>query len=165
MEAGEGMEMAAQASPGGAERREEERYAVDWDADIFIPERTTMFRGRVINLSQSGCYVQTVAWVRVPPTTVVELVIKVDGRLIRVQAEARYAQSRTGVGLRFLALEKDIRQRLDWIIEDLRQTPAAVAVVDEVDEVDPVDEGNEAEPAQGDGGEDVDGAAEAQGLA
>jgi hypothetical protein len=150
MEAGEGMEMAAQASPGGAERREEERYAVDWDADIFIPERTTMFRGRVINLSQSGCYVQTVAWVRVPPTTVVELVIKVDGRLIRVQAEARYAQSRTGVGLRFRALEKEVRQRLDWVIEELRETAAAV-----------VDEG-EAEP--GDGGEDAARAAEEPGL-
>ena len=165
MEGGEGIVMATESSCEGAERRDEERYAVSWDAEIFIPERTTMLRGRIVNISPSGCYVQTVAWVRVPPTTVVELVIKVDGRLIRVQAEARYAQSRTGVGLRFLALEKDIRQRLDWIIEDLRQTPAAVAVVDEVDEVDPVDEGNEAEPAQGDGGEDVDGAAEAQGLA
>jgi hypothetical protein len=153
MEAGEGMEMAAQASPGGAERREEERYAVDWDADIFIPERTTMFRGRVVNLSLSGCYVQTVAWVRVPPTTVVELVIKVDGRLIRVQAEARYAQSRTGVGLRFLVLEKEVRQRLDWVLEELRET--AAAVVDEV----------EAEPEPGDEGGDVAKAAEEPGLA
>ena len=159
MEAEEGMEVDARASPGGAERREEERYAVDWDADIFIPERTTMFRGRVVNASQSGCYVQTVAWVRVPPTTVVELVIKVDGRLIRVQAEARYAQSRTGVGLRFLALEKEVRQRLNWILEDLRES--AAAVVDEVIEVDEP----EAEPAPGDGGEDVAGAAKEPGSA
>jgi hypothetical protein len=154
MEAGEGIEMAAQASPGGAERREEERYAVDWDADIFIPERTTMFRGRVVNLSVSGCYVRTVAWVRVPPTTVVELVIKLDGRLIRVEAEARYAQSRTGVGLRFLVLEKEVRQRLDWVIEELRET--AAVVVDEIDEV-------ESEPA--DEVEDVTKEAEDRGMA
>jgi hypothetical protein len=152
MEAREGMEMAAQVLLGGAERREEERYAVDWDADIFIPERTTMFRGRVVNLSLSGCYVRTVAWVRVPPTTVVELVIKRDGRLIRVPAEARYAQSRTGVGLRFLALGKVIRQRLDWGIEELRETARPV-----------VDEGDGLEP--GDGDEDVAEAAEDLGFA
>jgi len=86
MEGGEGIVMATESSCEGAERRDEERYAVSWDAEIFIPERTTMLRGRIVNISPSGCYVQTVAWVRVPPTTVVEVVFKLEGRLTRVQA-------------------------------------------------------------------------------
>jgi hypothetical protein len=133
MEVGEDMVMAAQASPAGEERREEERYRVDWEADIFIPERTTMFRGRVVNLSQSGCYVQTVAWVRVPPTTVVELVFRLDGRWTRVEAEARYAQSRTGVGLRFLGLGQEMRLRLDGVLAELRAAGAAAKVEPETD--------------------------------
>ncbi len=79
-----------------------------------------MFRGQMVNISQSGCYVRTRAWVRVPPGTVVELVFALDGRMNRVHAEARFAQSRTGVGLRFLPLEAEVRQRLDVALEQNR---------------------------------------------
>jgi hypothetical protein len=126
MEGGESFVMATQSSCEGAERRDEERFAVSWDAEIFIPERTTMFRGRIVNLSSSGCYVQTVAWVRVPPTTVVELVLKLEGRVTRVQAEARYAQSRTGVGLLFLLLEEETRRRLGSALAELAAAASAV---------------------------------------
>jgi hypothetical protein len=87
-----------------AEQRGEERYPVAWEAEIFVPERTAMIRGRMVNISPAGCYVQTAAWVRLATTTVVELVFTPDGRMMRVRAEARFAQSRTGVGLRFLPL-------------------------------------------------------------
>jgi hypothetical protein len=135
MEGGEGIVMATESSCEGAERRDEERYAVSWDAEIFIPERTTMLRGRIVNISPSGCYVQTVAWVRVPPTTVVEVVFKLEGRLTRVQAEARYAQSRTGVGLLFLSLEEETRRRLGNALADLVAAASAVPEKDEPDGV------------------------------
>ena len=135
MEGGEGIVMATESSCEGAERRDEERYAVSWDAEIFIPERKTMLRGRIVNISPSGCYVQTVAWVRVPPTTVVEVVFKLEGRLTRVQAEARYAQSRTGVGLLFLSLEEETRRRLGNALADLVAAASAVPEKDEPDGV------------------------------
>jgi c-di-GMP-binding flagellar brake protein YcgR len=119
-------EETAQLAREAAERRREERYAVQWDAEIFIPERTAMFRGQVVNISTSGCYVRTVAWVRVPPSTEVELVFAMDGRMARARAEARFAQSRTGVGLRFLPLEEELRRRLDAVIVKLQRTPASV---------------------------------------
>src|ERR1700719_509702 len=103
--------------PGkGPEQRSEERYPVQWDVEIFVPERATMFRGRIVNFSQSGCYVQTVAWVRLPPTTVVEVVFALNGRMLRAGAEARFAQSRTGVGLRFLAQDEQTQGRLDDVL-------------------------------------------------
>ena len=120
-------EETAQLASDVAERRREERYAVEWGAEIFIPERTAMFRGQVVNISTSGCYVRTVAWVRVPPSTEVELVFSMDGRMTRTRAEARFAQSRTGVGLRFLALEEELRRRLDAVIDELRRTAAPAA--------------------------------------
>jgi hypothetical protein len=134
-------EEAAQLASEVAERRREERYAVQWDAEIFIPERTAMFRGQVVNISTSGCYVRTVAWVRVPPSTEVELVFSMDGRMTRVRAEARFAQSRTGVGLRFLPLEEEVRRRLDAAIAKFQSTAAPIA------------EETEAEPEAGEGGE------------
>jgi hypothetical protein len=146
MEDGGGSVVTAESPRDEAERREEERYPVSWAAEIFIPERTTMFRGRVVNISPSGCYVQTVAWVRVPPATLVELVFLLDGRMNRVHAEARYAQSRTGVGLRFLALEQDIRRRLDDVIDQLclPVVDAAVAVAEEQANSEPIPGGDEA---------------------
>jgi hypothetical protein len=127
MEERENAEGTAHLAGEAAERRQEERYAVEWEAEIFIPERTAMFRGQVVNVSPSGCYVRTVAWVRVPPSTEVELVFLLGGRMNRVRAEARFAQSRTGVGLRFLSLEAGIRRRLDIEIAHLRNTAARVA--------------------------------------
>jgi PilZ domain len=120
MEDGGTAVAAAELTGEAAEQRGEQRYPVAWDAEIFVPERTAMFRGQMVNLSPSGCYVQTVAWVRLPPTTVVELVFTLDGRMIRLHAEARFAQSRTGVGLRFLPLEEEIRWRLDKVLAGLR---------------------------------------------
>jgi PilZ domain len=116
------------SSEAAERRRGEERYPVAWDAQIAIPEGAAMFRGQVANISSSGCYVQTTAWVRVPPTTVVELVVTLDGRRTSVRAEARFAQSRTGVGLRFLPLEEEIRSRLDRVIARLRTAAETAAV-------------------------------------
>jgi PilZ domain len=149
MEGGESIVTTTEPSCEGAERREEERYAVSWDAEIFIPERTTMFRGQMVNISPSGCYVQTVAWVRVPPSTVVEVVFKLEGRLTRVQAEARYAQSRTGVGLRFLSLEKETRRRLGSALVDLATAAAAVPQTGEPGASADGEEEDEGAPGQG----------------
>ncbi len=99
-----------------------------WDAQIAIPEGAAIFRRQVANISPSGCYVRTTAWVRVIPTTVVELVVTLDGRRTSIRAEARFAQSRTGVGLRFLPLEEEIRSRLDRVIARLRIAAEAAAV-------------------------------------
>jgi hypothetical protein len=130
MEDGGTAVVAAQSPRGAAERRGEERYRVAWDAEIFVPERAAMIRGRMVNISPAGCYVQTAAWVRLDPTTVIELVFTPDGRMMRVTAEARFAQSRTGVGLRFLPLEKEIQRRLDSVIAILRTAAAAADVVE-----------------------------------
>jgi hypothetical protein len=120
--------VAAQLPREAEEQRGEERYPVAWDAEIFVPERAAMIRGRMVNISPAGCYVQTVAWVRLAPTTVVELVFTPDGRMMRARAEARFAQSRAGVGLRFLPLEEEIQRRLDRVIASLRMAAAATAV-------------------------------------
>jgi hypothetical protein len=56
----------------GADQRRGVRYAVHGDAEVFVTGGMSMFRGRILNISPSGCYVQTVAWVRLAPGALVE---------------------------------------------------------------------------------------------
>jgi hypothetical protein len=106
---------------GGAERRRDERYAVHGDAEILVTGGMSMFRGRIVNISCSGCYVQTVAWVRLPPRTPVELVFVVKGHAVRARAEACYSESKIGLGLRFVVMEESMQRRLDSVLAGLRR--------------------------------------------
>jgi hypothetical protein len=106
---------------GGAERRRDERYAVHGDAEILVTGGMSMFRGRIVNISSSGCYVQTVAWVRLPPRTSVELVFVVKGHAVRARAEACYSESKIGLGLRFVVMEEPMQRRLDTVLGGLRR--------------------------------------------
>jgi hypothetical protein len=80
-----------------------------------------------VNISSSGCYVQTVAWVRLAPRTAVELVFVVKGSVVRARAEARFAESKIGLGLRFLAMEEQMQRRLDGVLASLRNATAEQA--------------------------------------
>jgi hypothetical protein len=114
-------ERAGAAVRGGAERRRDERYAVHGDAEILVTGGMSMFRGRIVNISATGCYVQTVAWVRLPPRTSVELVFVVKGHAVRARAEACYSESKIGLGLRFLVMEEPMQRRLDNVLAGLRR--------------------------------------------
>jgi hypothetical protein len=104
----------------GADQRRDERYAVHGDAEVLVTGGTLMFRGRILNISASGCYVQTVAWARLAPRTLVELVFVVKGNVVRARAEACYSESKVGLGLRFVAMEDSMRRRLDSVLAGLR---------------------------------------------
>src|ERR1700722_12351510 len=108
----------------GADQRQDERYVVHGDAEIFVTGGTSMFRGRILNISVSGCYVQTVAWARPAPGTLVELLFVVKGHVVRVRAEARFSESKIGLGLRFVAMEEQMQRRLDGVLAGLRSAMA-----------------------------------------
>jgi hypothetical protein len=111
----------------GAEQRRDERYSVHGDAEILVVGGMSMFRGRIANISLSGCYVQTVAWVRLAPQTAVEVVFVVKGHVVRARAEARYSESKVGLGLRFLVMEEQMQRRLDSVLAGLRSAAVARA--------------------------------------
>ena len=47
-----------------AERRKHARYAVDGDAEVLLADGSQIFRGRVLDISLSGCFVATRARLR-----------------------------------------------------------------------------------------------------
>jgi PilZ domain len=127
-----GVEARGVEASGGAEQRNEERYPVLGDAEVFVIGGMSMFRGRVLNISSSGCYVQTIAWAQLPPETTVEVLLVLQGNVVRALAEARYSESRVGLGLRFVSMELAMRRRLDTLLASLpRSAEQAEALAEE----------------------------------
>jgi hypothetical protein len=126
------VETSGEETSGGAEQRNEERYPVVGDAEVFVLGGMSMFRGRVLNISSSGCYVQTIAWAQLPPETTVEVLLVLQGNVVRALAEARYSESRVGLGLRFVCMELPMRRRLDTLLASLpRSAEQAEALAEE----------------------------------
>ena len=73
--------------------RMSERYDVEGDAEVAASDGSAVFRGRVLNISATGCFVGTVAYIRFTPGTAVDLVFHIDGldgpKQFQIHAEAR----------------------------------------------------------------------------
>ncbi len=104
----------------GEEYRRDERYPVNGDAEVVVLGGTSLFRGRIMDISVSGCYIQTLAWVRLKPETPVEILFAVDGKVIRALGASRYVKSKVGIGFRFLKMNEEMQRKLDELIDDAR---------------------------------------------
>lgn len=104
----------------GEEYRRDERYPVNGDAEVVVLGGTSLFRGRIMDISISGCYIQTLAWVRLKPETPVEILFAVDGKVVRALAASRYVKSKVGIGFRFLKMNEEMQRKLDELIDDAR---------------------------------------------
>ena len=102
-----------------ADQRTEERYPVSGNAEVILNRGASMYRGRIVNLSLNGCYVQYAAPMSLRPGTPVEVVASVRGTSIRVVAESRYSTPRVGMGFRFLAMTDETRRKLAKLVAQL----------------------------------------------
>ena len=76
------------------------RYEVDAWAEVMVQNGSMLFRGRVLDLSLGGCYVETEARLRLAPGTRVEIVFRLGERVFRCEATSRMLRSR-GAGFLF----------------------------------------------------------------
>ncbi len=104
----------------GEEYRRDERYPVNGDAEVVVLGGTSLFRGRIMDISVSGCYIQTLAWVRLRPDTPVEILFAVDGKVVRALAASRFVKSKVGIGFRFVKMNDDMQRKLDELIDGAR---------------------------------------------
>ncbi len=101
------------------ERRQHKRYAVDGVAEVVVADGTMLFRGRVLDISVEGCYVETQARLRLRPGTLVEMVFRVKGTTFRPLATSRMVRPGEGAGFHFLNLGGKIQAELLRLIEEL----------------------------------------------
>lgn len=101
------------------ERRQHPRFAVDGIAEVVVADGTMLFRGRVLDISVAGCYIETQARLRLQPGTQVEMVFRVNGMVFRPRATSRMVRPGEGAGFLFLNLNARMRWELEALIGEL----------------------------------------------
>src|SRR6201999_2239524 len=99
-ESGEYQEKRMAAQEGVIERRQHTRYAVDAWAEVMVKDGTILFRGRVLDVSVGGCYIETEAKLKLAPGTPVEMIFRLNDEVFRCDATTRMIRSR-GAGVLF----------------------------------------------------------------
>jgi PilZ domain len=106
-------------SSQGQERRQHARYAVEGDAEVFIEGGSQFFCGKVLDLSLSGCFIQTRARLNFVPGIPVEMVFRANGVMLRLHATLRSLRNGTGAGFLFDELSERTRSELRRLIAEL----------------------------------------------
>jgi c-di-GMP-binding flagellar brake protein YcgR len=106
------------AREGVIERRQHTRYAVDLWAEVMVKDGTMLFRGRVLDVSAGGCYVETEAKLKLAPGTPVEMVFRVNDDVFRCEATSRMVRTR-GAGFLFSSLDARMQRELERLLEEL----------------------------------------------
>ena len=108
------------ALEGVVERRKHPRYAVDAWAEVMVQDGRMLFRGRVLDISAGGCYIETEARLRLAPGTAVEIVFRVDDAVFRCDATSRMVRTR-GAGFLFSVMDAKSQMELEGLIAGLNE--------------------------------------------
>jgi hypothetical protein len=107
------------ADVDGAERRQHRRFAVDGWAEVLVADGTMLFRGRVLDISVAGCYIETEAQLRLAPGTPVEMVFRVSEIVFRPLATSKMVRPGEGAGFLFSDLTPKMQSNLETLIAEL----------------------------------------------
>ena len=108
------------ALEGTVERRKHPRYSVDAWAEVMVKDGTMLFRGRVLDVSVGGCYIETEARLRLAPGTPVEMVFRVNEEVFRCEATTRMVRTK-GAGFLFSTLGAKVQMDLERLIGELSE--------------------------------------------
>lgn len=101
------------------ERRQYPRYAVDAPVEVLVADGSLLFRGRVRDISLTGCYIETEARLRLAQGTPVEMVFRFDDAVFRMVAASRMLRPRKGAGFLFLKMDGRMLAELEALIREL----------------------------------------------
>ncbi len=119
-ECGERLERRRVAIEGTIDRRRHPRYEVDAWAEVMVKDGRMLFRGRVLDLSAGGCYVETEARLRLAPGTRVEIVFRANDEMFRCNATIRMIRTK-GAGFLFADLNTKAQRELEGLIAELKE--------------------------------------------
>src|SRR5437879_5815417 len=107
------------------ERRRSQRFPFNADAEVLEPQSGTKIRGRVTDISLSGCYVDTLN--PLLASTPAQIRIVRGTQVFEAQAKVTYCKLGMGMGLAFLSTQAEHKKLLGaWIVElggELPPTP------------------------------------------
>ena len=102
------------------DRRRHTRYPCDAMAEVLVYRTRSLFRGRVRDLSESGCFVETRARLKLHSMALVELSIHICGLELRTLACARSIQPGRGAGFEFVARDPRLPEPLQALLNKVR---------------------------------------------
>jgi hypothetical protein len=85
---------------------------------VMVQDGSMLFRGRVLDVSVGGCYVETEARLRLAPGTRVEMIFRVGERVFRCEAIIRMLRPR-GAGFLFEGMNAAMGADLEALINEL----------------------------------------------
>jgi hypothetical protein len=85
-----------------------------------VKDGTMLFRGRVLDISVGGCYIETEARLRLAPGTPVEMVFRLNDDVFRCDATSRMVRT-NGAGFLFVNLDAKLRMELKRLIQQLSE--------------------------------------------
>jgi hypothetical protein len=106
---------ATPEAPSGRERRKHERSECDGFAEVVIDGASLMFRGRIRDISPTGCYIETRARLRLETGIAAELSFTINERAFKAVAEVRAIRPGIGVGFEILFLAAESRAPSDLL--------------------------------------------------
>jgi PilZ domain len=109
----------AHRAPAEDERRLSHRYDCEGSAEIRVPSQGRIMRGRIVNLSLGGCYIETTAGLDVG--TRIEIVLRISGLAFRAAGEIRSVYGAAGIGIQFTGMSSGGRVRLKELIGELEE--------------------------------------------
>jgi hypothetical protein len=83
---------------GVVERRTAARHAVDGEAEVLLLDGRMIFCGKILDLAEGGCYIETKARLNMKPGTRVSMIFYLKGRMFRTDALSRAIRPKRGAG-------------------------------------------------------------------
>jgi PilZ domain len=87
----------------GKEKREHPRYGCEGYAEVFLPQGGLLFHGRILNLSRTGCYIET-PLLDLERGTQVEVYFVTNQLQFRVLGNIAALRRKRGAGIVFVNL-------------------------------------------------------------
>jgi PilZ domain len=112
------------------ERRQQSRHEVDTSAVILLINVGSLLRGRIVDLSLSGCRIRTEERFPVGIYTRVETEFRIGGLPFRLGGviQSVHDRDRHNVGIRFLDVSARKRGHLEQLIEEIEELRARKAL-------------------------------------
>jgi len=102
------------------EKRLHPRYGCDGYAEVFLPQGGLLFRGRILNLSLTGCYIET-ALLDLERGTQVEVFFVTNQLQFRVQGNVAVLRPKRGAGIAFVNVSPRRAMQIATLVQELAE--------------------------------------------
>ncbi len=113
------------AVPQGSERRRHRRFPCEGYAEVVCCHPTVLFRGRIRDISLTGCFIETAARLQLGRLTEVEVRFTAGGRHVSTVARVMDIRPGKGAGFEFLPDDHGMQPSFLQLIESLKDAADA----------------------------------------